>query len=109
MRSFKRNENIHKIEDGSYYVVSANIRFDLEKLDDSTVMSAFQATIGGRFASFAPLADEDADLDSIVTHVKKAVTDTAAVLLDSNVGGGGSFGLSLRSLISLIFVSKYEN
>ena len=24
MRSFKSNENIHKKEDGSYYVVSAN-------------------------------------------------------------------------------------
>ena len=24
MRSFKNNENIHKKEDGSYYVVSAN-------------------------------------------------------------------------------------
>ena len=34
------------------------IRFDLEKVNDPTVMSAFQATIGGRF--------------------NKAVTDTAA-------------------------------
>ena len=40
------------------------IRFDLEKLNDSTVMSAFQATIGGSFAPFATLVDEDADLDS---------------------------------------------
>ena len=58
------------------------IRFDLEKLNDSTVMSAFQATIGGRFAPLAPLADEDADLDSMVTHFNKAVSDTAAVLFD---------------------------
>ena len=29
------------------------IRFDLEKLNDPTVMSAFQATIGGRFAPLA--------------------------------------------------------
>ena len=27
MSSFKSNENIHKIEDGSYYVVSANKAF----------------------------------------------------------------------------------
>ena len=54
------------------------IRYDLEKLNDSTVMSAFQATIGGRFASFATLVDEDADLDSMVTRFNKAVTDTAA-------------------------------
>ena len=56
------------------------IRFDLEKLNDPTVMSAFQATIGGRFAPLATLVDEDADLDSMVTHFNKAVTDTAAEL-----------------------------
>ena len=57
------------------------IRFDLEKLNDPTVMSAFQATIGGRFAPLATLVDEDADLESMVTHFNKAVTDTAAELL----------------------------
>ena len=57
------------------------IRFDHEKLNDPTVMSAFQATIGGRFAPLATLVDEDADLDSMVTHFNKAVTDTAAELL----------------------------
>ena len=57
------------------------IRFDHEKLNDPTVMSAFQATIGGRFAPLAMLVDEDADLDSMVTHFSKAVTDTAAELL----------------------------
>ena len=44
-------------------------------------MSAFKATIGGRFAPLAKLVDEDADLDSMVTHFSKAVTDTAAELL----------------------------
>ena len=43
------------------------IRFDLEKL--------------GRFAPLATPVDEDADLDSMVTHFNKAVTDTAAELL----------------------------
>ena len=57
------------------------IRFDLEKLNDPTVMSAFQATIGGIFAPHATLVDEDADLVSMVTHFNKAVTDTAAELL----------------------------
>ena len=57
------------------------IRFDLERLNDLTVMSAFQATIGGRFAPLATLVDEDANLDSMVTHFNKAVTDTAAQLL----------------------------
>ena len=44
-------------------------------------MSAFQATIGGKFAPLAMLVDEDADLDFMVTHFNKAVTDTAAELL----------------------------
>ena len=44
-------------------------------------MSAFQATIGGIFAPLATLVDEDAYLDSMVTHFYKAVTDTAAELL----------------------------
>ena len=57
------------------------IRFDLEKLNDPTVMSAFQATLGGGFAPLAILVDEDADLHSMVTHFNKAVTDTAAELL----------------------------
>ena len=32
------------------------IKFDLEKLNDPTVMSAFQATIGGRFAPLARIS-----------------------------------------------------
>ena len=57
------------------------IRFDLEKLNDPTVMSAFHATIGGRFTSLATLIGEDAYLDSMVIHFNKAVTHTAAELL----------------------------
>ena len=54
------------------------VRFNLEKLNDPTVMNAFLATIGGRFAPLATPVDEDADVDSMVTHFNKAVTDTAA-------------------------------
>ena len=57
------------------------IRFDREKQNGPTLMSAFHATIGGRFAPLATLVDEDADLDSMVTQFNKAVTDTAAELL----------------------------
>ena len=64
------------------------IRFDLEKLNDPTVMSAFQATIGGRIAPLATLVDEDADLGSMVTHLNKAVTDTAAELLGKQSRNG---------------------
>ena len=52
-----------------------------EKLNDPTVTSAFQATIGVRFAPLATLVDKVASLDSMATHFNKAVTDTAAELL----------------------------
>ena len=55
--------------------------FDLEKLNDRTLMSAFHETISGRFAPLDTLVDEDAHLDSMVTHFNKVVTDTAAELL----------------------------
>ena len=58
-----------------------NSRKPTQKLNDPTVMSAFQATIGGRFAPLAMLVDEYADLDSVVTHFNKTVTDTAAEFL----------------------------
>ena len=45
------------------------------------MMKVFQATIGSRVAPLATLVDEDADLDSMVTHFNKAVTYTAAALL----------------------------
>ena len=61
--------------------IQPRIRFDLEKLNDPTVMSALQATIGGIFASLATLVDGGADLDPMVIHFNKAVTDTAAELL----------------------------
>ena len=60
---------------------SPKIMFDLENLNDPTMMSPFQASIGGRFAPLATMVDSDADLDSMVTHLNKAVTDTAAELL----------------------------
>ena len=39
-------------------------RFDLEKLNDPSVMNAFRVTIGDIFATFAKIADEDAELNS---------------------------------------------
>ena len=67
-------------------------------------MNAFQATIDARFAPLATLVDVDVDLDSMVTHFNKAVTDTVAEVLASNAGRG-SPGLPLRFLI---FVTKDE-
>ena len=57
------------------------IRFGLEKLNDLTVMSAFQTTTGGSFTFLATLVDEDAELDSMVIHFTKVVTDTSVELL----------------------------
>ena len=68
------------------------------------MMSAFHATICGRFAPLATLANKDADLDSMVTHFNMAVIDIAAELLASNAERG-SPGLPLRALI---FVAKDE-
>ena len=65
-------------------------------------MGAFQATIDGRFAPLATLADEDADLDSMVTHFNKTVTDTAAEL-PGKQRRKRKLWLRLRSLI---FVTK---
>ena len=71
------------------------------------MMSAFQATIGGRFVPLATLVDEDADLDSKATHVNKAVTDIAAELLVlASKVGRGRLELPLRSLI---FLTRDDN
>ena len=52
-----------------------------EKSNALTVTSAFQAIIrvDGSFATLAMRVD-DADLDAVVTHFNKAVTNTAAEL-----------------------------
>ena len=50
-------------------------------------MSAFQATIGGRFAPLATLVDEDADLYSMVADFNKAVTDTAEKIIAKEQAG----------------------
>ena len=55
--------------------------FDLEQRNDPTGMSAFQASIDGKFAPLASLVGENADLDSMVTHFNKSVTDIAIELL----------------------------
>ena len=64
-----------------FLIIAYLSTFNLEKLNGPTVISALPATIGSRFAPLATLVDEDAGLDSMVTHFNKAVTDTAAELL----------------------------
>ena len=48
------------------------------------MINASQATIGGRFAPFNMLIEEDAELDSMLTEFNKAVTDTVTELLGEN-------------------------
>ena len=56
-------------------------RFDLEKLRDPDVTCTFQTTIGGKFAPFIGLRDEDMDIDSMITTYNTAVTDAASEIL----------------------------
>ena len=53
------------------------LRFDLEKLRDPDVACTFQATIGGKFAPFIGLSDENMDIDTMITTYNTAVTNAA--------------------------------
>ena len=44
------------------------LRFDLEKLGDSDVSCAFQATIGGKFAPLIGLRDEGMDINTMINY-----------------------------------------
>ena len=57
------------------------LRFDLEKLRDPDVACTFQATIGGKFAPFIGLSNEDMDIDTMVAIHNTAVTDAASEIL----------------------------
>ena len=57
------------------------LKFDLEKLKDSNVLETFQAMIGGRFAPLTIKSNEDTDIDSIITTINTAVTETASEIL----------------------------
>ena len=57
------------------------IKFDLEKLKDPTVLEAFQAHIGGKFAPLLALNNEDTDVDSLTDTFSTSLTETAGELL----------------------------
>ena len=57
------------------------LKFDLEKLKDPNVLETFQAMIGGKFAPLTNMNNEDADMDSIITTLNTAVTETASEIL----------------------------
>ena len=57
------------------------LKFDLEKLNDPNVLETFQAMIGGKFAPLTIMANEDKDLDSVITTFNTAVTEAASEIL----------------------------
>ena len=57
------------------------LKFDLEKLKDPYVLETFQAMIGGKFAPLTMMDNEDTDLDSMITILNTAVTETASEIL----------------------------
>ena len=57
------------------------LKFDLEKLKDPNVLETFEAMIGGRFAPFTIMSNEDTDIESMITTFNTAVTETANEIL----------------------------
>ena len=53
------------------------LKFELEKMKDSNVLETFQATIGGTFAPLTIMNNEDSDVNSTITTLNTAVTETA--------------------------------
>ena len=54
------------------------LKFNLEKLKDPNVLETFKAMIGGKFAPLTIMNNEDTDMDSVITTVNTAVTETAS-------------------------------
>ena len=57
------------------------LKFDLEKLKDPNVLETFQAVIGGKFAPFTIMDNEDTGLDSVIITFNTAVIETANEIL----------------------------
>ena len=57
------------------------LKFDLERLKDLNVLEIFQAMIGGKFAPLTIMNNEGVDMDSMITTVNTAVTETASEIL----------------------------
>ena len=50
-------------------------------LKDPNVLEALQAVIGGKFAPFTIMNNEDRHLDSVITTFNTAMTETASEIL----------------------------
>ena len=60
---------------------NTRIQYDLEKLKDPTVAKAFQANICGKCTPLILLENENNDIDTMVTVMNTAVTETANEIL----------------------------
>ena len=64
---------------------NTRIKYDIEKLKDSTVAEAFQANIRGKY--FAPLIlveNENNDIDTMITTMNIVVSETANEILSKH-------------------------
>ena len=57
------------------------LKFDLEELGDNDVLETFQAIIGGMFATFIIMSNENRDLNSMVTTCNTALTEAVREIL----------------------------
>ena len=57
------------------------LKFDLEKLKNPNALETFHAMIGGKFAPLTVMNNGDADMDSMITTVNTAMTETANEIL----------------------------
>ena len=60
------------------------MQYDLEKLKDRTLAKAFQAKICGKFAPLILLENENNDIDTMITAMNIAVTETADEILSKH-------------------------
>ena len=61
------------------------LKFDLEKLKDLNVLETFQAIIGEMFAPLTIMNNADTDMDSMITNLNTAVTETVSMTLGKHL------------------------
>ena len=75
MMTFKLH--LHRVKNQG----SIRIRFSLEKLKDPNIAEFVRATIGGKFAPFLAIENQDTEIDASINSFDTAVTETANKIL----------------------------
>ena len=57
------------------------LKFVIKKLKNPNVLETFLAMIGRKFAPLTIMSNEDTDMDSMITTINTAVTETASEIL----------------------------